>query len=148
MNINKFVDKKYEKMSLKQLAASPVDALQGLSEKDAKVLKEAFKVKTVSDLAKLKYIKWAQAICLLAEGEENKFGLGRYMNINNFVDKEYEKMTFEQLKSAPFEALQGISNNDSILIKKAFRKKQLSKFANIAQAIVTLAEAEVSAAST
>jgi hypothetical protein len=70
MNINKLVDKKYEKMTLKQIAAAPVDAIQGISEKDAIALKEAFKVKTVADLAKLKYVKWAQAICACAEGEE------------------------------------------------------------------------------
>jgi hypothetical protein len=70
MNINKLVDKKYEKMTLKQIAAAPVDAIQGISEKDAISLKEAFKVKTVADLAKLKYVKWAQAICACAEGEE------------------------------------------------------------------------------
>jgi len=70
MNIKKFVDKKYEKMTLKQLASSPVDALQGISENDAKLLKEAFNVKTIADLAKLKYVKWAKAICLLADGEE------------------------------------------------------------------------------
>ena len=70
MNINKFVDKKYEKMTLKQLVSAPVDALQGVSEGDAKLLKEAFNIKTISDLAKLKYAKWAQAICLLSEGEE------------------------------------------------------------------------------
>ena len=70
MNINKFVDKKYEKLSLKQIAASPVDALQGISEGDAKLLKDAFKVKSVADLAKLKYVRWAKAICILAEGEE------------------------------------------------------------------------------
>ena len=57
-------------MTLKQLAASPVDAIQGISENDAKLLKEAFNVKTISDLAKLKYVKWAKAICLLADGEE------------------------------------------------------------------------------
>ncbi|MCL2185890.1 MAG: hypothetical protein FWB86_08590 [Treponema sp.] len=70
MNIRKFVDKKYEKMTLKELVSAPVDALQGLSEGDAKLLKEAFNVKTIADLAKLKYVKWAKAICLLAEGEE------------------------------------------------------------------------------
>jgi len=140
MNINKYVDKKYEKMSLKQLTGAPVDALQGLSENDAKILKEAFKVKTISDLGKLKYIKWAQAICLFADGETK--APVSYMNINKFVDKEYERWSFEQLKDAPFDALQGVSENDSVLIKKAFRRKQLSKFANIASAIVTLAEAE------
>ena len=69
MNINKFLDKKYEKLSLKELTSAPVDAIAGISEGDAKLLKEAFKVKTVQDLAKLKYVKWAQAICTLADGE-------------------------------------------------------------------------------
>ncbi|GBU26999.1 hypothetical protein R84B8_00519 [Treponema sp. R8-4-B8] len=69
MNIDKIVDKKYEKMTFKEIAAAPVDALSGISEGDADLLKKAFKVKTVSDLAKLKYVKWAQAICTLADGE-------------------------------------------------------------------------------
>ena len=140
MNIKNYVDKNYERMSLKQLAGAPVNALQGLSEVDAKTLKAAFNVKTISDLAKLKFVKWAQAICLLAEGEDKNFG--RYMNISKFVDKKYERMSFTQLKTAPLDALQGFSENDAVLIKKAFRKKELSKFVNIAGAIVTLAEAE------
>ena len=69
MNINKCVDKAYEKMTLKEIAQAPVDALQGVSAGDAELLKKAFNVKTVSDLANLKYVKWAQAICVLAEGE-------------------------------------------------------------------------------
>jgi len=140
MNIRNFVDKNYERMSLKQLVSAPVDALQGLSENDAKALKEAFRIKTISDLAKLKYVKWAQAICLLAEGEDKNFG--SYMNINKFVDKAYERMSFEQLKTAPYDALQGISENDAEILYKAFRKKELSKYVNIAGAIVTLADAE------
>ena len=70
MNISKFLDKKYEKMSFTELAKAPVDALAGISEGDAKLLKDAFKVKTISDLAKLKYAVRARAICILAEGEE------------------------------------------------------------------------------
>ena len=70
MNINKCLDKAYEKMPLKEIVNAPVDALQGLSERHAGLLNEAFKIKTVGDLAKLKYVKWAQAICILAEGEE------------------------------------------------------------------------------
>jgi len=69
MNIDKFVVKKYENLTLREVAASPVDAIAGISEGDAKLLKEAFNVKTVADLAKLKFVKWAQAICTLAEGE-------------------------------------------------------------------------------
>jgi hypothetical protein len=70
MNINKIVDKMYEKKALKELVNAPVDAISGISENDAKLLKEAFNVKTIADLASLKYVKWAQAICALAEGEE------------------------------------------------------------------------------
>ena len=70
MNINKIVDKKFEKMPLKELVKAPVGAISGISDSDAELLQKAFKVKTVSDLAKLKYVKWAQAICTLADGEE------------------------------------------------------------------------------
>ena len=70
MNINKCVDKAFEKMTLKELVNAPVSALQGVSDGDEELLKKAFNVKTIADLAKLKYVKWAQAICTLAEGEE------------------------------------------------------------------------------
>lgn len=69
MNINKAVDKAFESKSLKEIADSPVSALQGISEGDAKLLKEAFNVNTVRDLANLKYVKWAQAIVTLADTE-------------------------------------------------------------------------------
>lgn len=70
MNINKAVDKTFETKSLKEIADSPVHALQGLSAGDANLLKEAFNVKTVRDLANLKYVRWAQAIVNLADTEE------------------------------------------------------------------------------
>ena len=70
MNINKVLDKKYENTPLKELKHAPVSAIQGISESDAELLNKAFKVKTVYDLAKLKYVKWAQAICVLADGED------------------------------------------------------------------------------
>ena len=70
MNVNKYLDKKYEQMSFNELVNAPADAIAGISENDGKLLLEAFNVKTIGDLAKLKYVKWAQAICTLADGEE------------------------------------------------------------------------------
>ena len=70
MNINKYLDKAYETKNLKDLPNAPVDAIAGVSANDADLLKRAFHVKTIADLANLKYVKWAQAICTLAEGEE------------------------------------------------------------------------------
>jgi len=64
------------------------------------------------------------------------------MNINKFVDKKYEKMSFKELADAPFDVIQGVTEKKAELIHKAFYKKALTKYVNIADAIVTLAEAE------
>lgn len=69
MNINNAVDKAFEDKSLKEIADAPVSALQGVSDGDAEKLQDAFNVKTVRDLAELKYVKWAQAIVNLADTE-------------------------------------------------------------------------------
>lgn len=69
MNINNAVDKTYETKTLREIADSPVSALQGVSAGDAQLLLQAFNVRTVRDLAQLKYVKWAQAITSLADTE-------------------------------------------------------------------------------
>lgn len=69
MNIDQIVDKAYHAKSFRDIAQAPVSALHGISAADAEVLKKAFHIKTVSDLANLKYVKWASAIVTLAEVE-------------------------------------------------------------------------------
>lgn len=69
MNIQQIVDKAYADKSLAQIVAAPVDALKGISAKDAQLLKEAFDIETVRDLAELKFVKWASALLTLAEQE-------------------------------------------------------------------------------
>lgn len=70
MNINKAIDKAFETKSFKEIAEAPVSALQGLSEGDSELLLKSFNVKTVRDLANLKYVKWAQAIVILSDTEQ------------------------------------------------------------------------------
>ncbi len=70
MNINFAIDKAYEGKSFKELADSPLSILSGISQKDAQLLEQAFGVKTISDLARLKQIRLAQAITALAESEQ------------------------------------------------------------------------------
>lgn len=65
--IDSKVDKAYESTSLKDLAGAPVEALQGLSEADAKALKDALNITTIKDLGTNKYFLWAQAIAKLSE---------------------------------------------------------------------------------
>jgi len=70
MNISGAVKKEYEQKSLKEILKSPVIALQGISQKHADMLREAFKVETVEDMADMIFVNNAQAIRTLANYEE------------------------------------------------------------------------------
>lgn len=62
VGLNNALDKAYESKSLTEILDSPVDALAGVSEGDAKHLAAAFGIKTVRDLGTSKYFKLAQAL--------------------------------------------------------------------------------------
>jgi hypothetical protein len=66
-DLNKILDKAYEEKSLTDLVDAPVDALAGVSAGDAKLLGEAFNIKTVGDLGRNKYFRAAAALVDLAE---------------------------------------------------------------------------------
>ena len=51
-NLDALLDKAWENKTLAEVLKAPVDALAGVSEGDAKLLKEAFNIKTVQDLGK------------------------------------------------------------------------------------------------
>ena len=70
MNINKALDKAYETKSLKEVAAAPVAALEGVKASDAELLMKAFGIKSIHDLGTNKYFLVAQAIATLATKEE------------------------------------------------------------------------------
>ena len=53
--------------SLAEILQAPVSALQGVSQGDADLLKQAFNIKTVGDLGKNKYFRAAQLLAQLAE---------------------------------------------------------------------------------
>jgi hypothetical protein len=72
MNINKCVDKTYEDKSFRELADAPINALKGVSAKDAELLKEAFNITTIREFASLKFVKWATAIATLADEAETE----------------------------------------------------------------------------
>ena len=66
-DLAKFLDKAYENMDFKELAAAPVSALQGVSDGDAEHLKAAFNINSIHDLATNKFVLWAQAINVLSK---------------------------------------------------------------------------------
>jgi hypothetical protein len=66
-DLSKVLDKAYEEKSLAELVDAPVAAIAGVSDGDAKLLLEAFNIKTVGDLGRNKYFRAAAAIVSLAE---------------------------------------------------------------------------------
>lgn len=67
-DLAKLLDKAYEDKSVAELVDAPVAALSGVSEGDAKLLKEAFNIDTIGDLGRSKYFRTAQALVNLADG--------------------------------------------------------------------------------
>lgn len=67
LGLEKKLMKQWEGKSAQELADAPVHILEGLTEKDAELLEQAFGVKTIRDLAKQKHFRWAQAIVTLAD---------------------------------------------------------------------------------
>ncbi len=66
-DLAQLLDKEWEDRSLAEILKAPVSALQGVSEGDADLLRQAFNIKTVGDLGKNKYFQAAQALTVLDE---------------------------------------------------------------------------------
>ena len=67
-------------------------------------------------------------------------------NLNAFLDKEWENKPLADVLKAPVSALQGVSEGDADLLKKAFSIKTVgdlgkNKFFRAAQLLAQLAEA-------
>ncbi|MEU7850327.1 hypothetical protein AB0B74_26405 [Micromonospora parva] len=67
-DFTKLVDKAYQDKSLTELVDAPVAALAGVSDGDAKLLKEAFNITTVGDLGRNPYFRTASALVALTGG--------------------------------------------------------------------------------
>ncbi len=65
IDLDKVLDKAWADQGLPEILTAPVSALKGLSERDGELLQEAFGVRTVADLANLKYFRWASALAAL-----------------------------------------------------------------------------------
>ncbi|MCA2226644.1 hypothetical protein [Nonomuraea aurantiaca] len=66
-NLDKLLDKAFEKYDLEKLPTAPVSALAGVSDADAESLAKAFNIKTIGDLGRNKHFRAAVAIVNLVE---------------------------------------------------------------------------------
>lgn len=75
MNINEIVNEQFHGKSLRELVDSPLIALKGIGEKEARALQEGFGVSTIRELSQLKFITHAVAIEMMAS-VEHPSGMG------------------------------------------------------------------------
>ncbi len=135
-DLSRLVDKKYAHLPPEEILKLPVDAIRGISKRDAELLREALGVKTVGDLAVNKYVLVAQAIVTLAPWWEEA------------LDKEWEDKSPREVAEAPVEALAGISPRKAQLLYEALGIKtvkdlavnRLIAFAQLIRALAALQE--------
>ena len=130
--IAKFYDEAYEDKGIGELVKAPVAAIAGISESDARDLKEAFGIVTVGDLATNMYVKLAEGINCFSSCS------------GQILDKEFESKVFEDLAKKSVSAISGVSEKDAVLLKSAFgidsiQEMAENKYVAIAQATVKLA---------
>ncbi|MEW1632234.1 hypothetical protein AB0387_33540 [Streptomyces sp. NPDC089173] len=65
IDLDKVLDKAWADKSVPAVMAAPVSALKGVSDRQGELLREAFGIETVADLADLKYVGRAQALAAL-----------------------------------------------------------------------------------
>jgi hypothetical protein len=61
------VDKAWQDKSLAEIADAPVEALAGVSESGAQLIRQALGIRTIGELGRNKYFKAAAAIATLAD---------------------------------------------------------------------------------
>lgn len=129
--IVRFYDKAYEEKSIEDLCKAPISAISGISESDAVVLKVAFGIKTVEDLAMNKYVRLAQGISCLSECP------------GQILDRRFDSDFYDDLAKKPVSAISGISDENAALLKRIFgidtiKELAENKYVLIAQTTVAM----------
>jgi len=148
MNINRTLVQAHRGTPLRKVVDLPVTVLKGINEEQARVLLHDFKVKTVRDLANWRFHQIARSIDALADVEEKDGRLETSLqNINDAVDKKFEKRSLNTIMEQKAEVVQGIGKYLQELLNKVLgiiTMKDLSNYkpAKYAAALVALADYE------
>ncbi|MDH5681319.1 MAG: hypothetical protein OEZ36_07025 [Spirochaetota bacterium] len=114
--MNELVGPLSRDMSVAELLKAEIFNIRDVKEKDVLLLKEAFNIKNIEDLADLKFVAWAQNFQKIEKS-------GKSVDTSQFENqliKAYEKLSIKEILQSPVFALQGLSENDARLLKIAF----------------------------
>jgi len=144
--LEKRIVKAYRSTALTDLPDAPVHALKGVSDGDAELLYNSFYVRTIRDLADLKYVHWAQEIVALVSVPQSKIDMGAF---EEKLIKKYEQTPIKELVKQPIWVLQGVSKADAKRVQEAFYVKSVRDLARLkyvrwAQEVIREAYGELS----
>jgi len=148
MNVNGALVGAHQGTPLRNIVNLPVTVLQDISEAQAKVLSKNFEVRTVRDLANWKFYQIANSMLALTEVEEKNGRLDSSLqNMNDAVDKQFEKNSITTIMEQKAEVLQGVGKFLQAQMSKKIgitTMKELANFkpAKYAAALVALADYE------
>lgn len=131
--------REYEGKSPRELKKAPLHALQGLSPEDGRRLEEAFRIRAVADLAKLKYYQGARFLCDPGLSRAKQKEARR-----KYLLKAFQEEPWEAMAALPVHAIKGLSENDARLLEESFYTRTIGdlaelKFARWAEEIVAQA---------
>ncbi|MCB1165204.1 MAG: LysM peptidoglycan-binding domain-containing protein [Leptospiraceae bacterium] len=126
--LNTRIVKAFRHVAPLELPEQPVHAIKGLSEHDGELLYESFWVKTIRDLADLKFVHWAQEICALRDVPQEKIDMSGF---RDKLNKAYEQTSIKVLMKSPVHVLQGLSEGDADRLEEAFRIHSVKDLANL-----------------
>jgi len=148
MNVNGALVEAHQGTPLRNVVNLPVTVLQAISEAQAKVLSENFEVRTVRDLANWKFYQIANSMLALTEVEEKNGRLDSSLqNMNDAVDKQFEKNSITTIMEQKAEVLQGVGKFLQAQMSKKIGITTLKEVANFkpakyAAALVALSDYE------
>jgi len=148
MNVNGALVEAHQGTPFREVVNLPLTVLKGIDELQANVLSEHFFVKTLRDLANWKFYQIAKSIQTLAKAEENAGRLETSLqNINDAVDKKFEKKSLAVIVEQKAEVLQGIGKYLQGQLSKKLGITTMKDLANykpaeFAAALVALADYE------
>jgi len=128
----KYLDKKFERLSWVELTDAPVSAISGVSDQDGKDLKDSLDIETIADFAENDYVTISQGINFFSKAT------------GEILDKTFKSKEFEELRKQPVNAIKGVTEEDAALLKRAFgidtiQELAENKYVCVAQTVVTLA---------
>jgi len=148
MNVNGALVEAYQGTPFRNVVNLPVTVLRAISEEQAKVLSQNFEVRSVRDLANWKFYQIANSMLALAEVEEKN---GRQdlslQNINDAVDKQFEKSSITTIMEQKAQVLQGVGKFLQLQMSTKIGITTMMELANFkpakhAAALVALADYE------